>query len=241
MARLTRSESSRRRPPRAARRFSRHRTGWEPISVEPPLPQLRKDHFEVRPVGGGATTIAVVRALPVAAIAIAGAAVQAMAVSILAAVITVAVAVPLLVGAVLLFKRGVKIDRLYMTPAVVGEVSPLTGKKRETSRAAVAKVVDVAVAPVAPPYFDYLLFIDSGDRCLLRIDLGNYDSTKIDEFILALAVTRVDAGLMKARAVYRRWRGSIPWILGRAGVAATLFSILLVIGMLVAIGITSPS
>jgi hypothetical protein len=209
--------------------------------VDAPDTRLRKDEFEVRPQGGGPTTIALVRAAPLAVVAIAATALQARTVSPMAAAITVAVAVPLLVVAFLLFKRGLKIDRLYMTPTVIGEVSPLTGRHREVDRSAVVQVVDVSVEPIAPPFFDYLLFIDGGGRCRMRVDTSNYEHAKVHEFVRALAVPCETPPLMKAKAVYRKWPGSIPWVLGRAGVAAAILCVILIVGMLAGIAITGGS
>jgi hypothetical protein len=217
------------------------REGRATAALDTPDQRLRKDEFEVRPRSGGPTTIAVVRAAPLAVVAIAATALQARTVSVTAALITLAVAVPLLAIAILLFRRGLSIDRLYTTPTVVGEVSPLTGRKREVDRAAVARVVTVSVRPIAPPYFDYLLFIDGGGRCLLRVDTGNYDVSRIDEFIRALAVPSEGPEIMKAKAAYRKWPGSIPWVLGRGGVFTAILCAVLIVGMLVAIAITGGS
>jgi hypothetical protein len=233
------TETGRQGPPRAPGRARRQGRGT--ASVDAPDMRLRKDEFEVRPQSGGPSTVALARAAPLALVAIAATALQARTVSATAALITVAVAVPLLVVAFMLSKRGVKVDRLYMTPTVVGEVNPLTGRTKEVDRAAIARAVTVSVRPIAPPYFDYLLFIDGGGRCLMRVDISDYDLLKVDEFVRALAVPLEDPPIMKAKAVYRKWPGSIPWVLGRAGVAAALLSLFLIIGMFVVIAITGGS
>ncbi|MGH7747783.1 MAG: hypothetical protein ACREQ5_23940 [Candidatus Dormibacteria bacterium] len=210
-------------------------------SVEPPDPSRRKDEFEVRPVRDGAVRIAVVRAAGPAVVAIAAVTLQARTAGGTAALITALVAVPLLVGAILLLRRGVSIDRLYMTPAVVGEVSPLTGRKHEVDRAAIARVVDVVVEPIAPPSFQYVLFIDASNRCLLRVDRTYYRDDVIDAFVGALAVPRENGHVMNAKAVYRTWPGSIPWVLGRAGLFAVIGTVVILIGIIVGIAIFGGS
>jgi hypothetical protein len=133
------------------------------------------------------------------------------------------------------------IDRLYMTPSVVGEVSPLTGRKHEVDRSAIARVVDVVVLPVAPPNFHYILFVDANGRCLLRVDTTYYDDEKVDDFVHAVGVPYENAHLMKAKAVYRAWPRSIPWILGRAGLAAGITVVLVTIGIIAGLAIFGGS